>query len=103
MTDLCNGGDLYDYILNFGHYQEKHCCSIMEKLLSAVNHLHATNIVHRDLKPENVLFVNRDPNSELKLIDFGLAKSLQSRKMTTVAGTPYYVAPEVLKGNYGKS
>lgn len=44
-------------------------------------------------------------NSEVKLIDFGLAKRLagEAEKMTTVVGTPYYVAPEVLKGDYSKS
>lgn len=44
-------------------------------------------------------------NSEVKLIDFGLAKRLagETEKMHTVVGTPYYVAPEVLKGDYDKS
>jgi calcium-dependent protein kinase len=44
-------------------------------------------------------------NSEVKLIDFGLAKRLagETEKMSTVVGTPYYVAPEVLKGDYDKS
>jgi len=44
--------------------------------------------------------------SEVKLIDFGLSKRYQgnaaAEKMHTVVGTPYYVAPEVLKGQYGK-
>lgn len=73
----------------------------MEKLLQAVSHLHHSNIVHRDLKPENVLFVTRDPDSELKLIDFGLANIFSKKEtkyMKTIAGTPYYVAPEVLNG-----
>jgi len=46
-------------------------------------------------------------NSEVKLIDFGLSKRFseeqEMEKMHTVVGTPYYVAPEVLKGNYDKS
>lgn len=76
----------------------------MRQMLSAVRHLHANGIVHRDLKPENFMLVSQDPDSEIKLIDFGLSKrfleSDQQHHMHTVVGTPFYVAPEVLKGNY---
>ena len=36
----------------------------------------------------------------IKLIDFGLSKASRSKKLTEIAGTPYYMAPEVLKGSY---
>ena len=59
-----------------------------------------TGICHRDLKPENFLFLSKDENSELKLIDFGLSNKFGTGKflgnMSTVVGTPYYVAPEIL-------
>jgi len=52
------------------------------------------------LKPENFLFENDNPNALVKLVDFGLSTrfgaKLESRKMYTMVGTPYYVAPEVL-------
>lgn len=48
----------------------------MLKIFSAVKFLHDKGIVHRDLKPENFLFCTRDINSEIKLIDFGLARKL---------------------------
>ena len=59
-------------------------------------------IVHRDLKPENFLMAEASPDSEVKLIDFGLSKRFFGKEphMHTMVGTPYYVAPEVLKGDY---
>lgn len=72
----------------------------------ALNYCHTDNIVHRDLKPENFLFVSKDNNSDLKIIDFGLSKILDGgrlQRMNTRAGTPYYISPEVLAGNYDVS
>lgn len=62
---------------------------------------HSKNIVHRDLKPENLIFDSKKENANLKVIDFGTSKKLDiSRKLTSRLGTPYYIAPEVLKKNY---
>mmetsp|Transcript_1951 Transcript_1951/g.3384 ORF Transcript_1951/g.3384 Transcript_1951/m.3384 type:complete len:197 (+) Transcript_1951:426-1016(+) len=70
----------------------------MKKLFSALNHMHAQGVVHRDIKPENIMLAK---NGELKLIDFGLSKRQQgNKKLKTIAGTPYYMAPEVLEGQY---
>ena len=72
----------------------------MRQMLSAVKHLHIHGIVHRDLKPENFLLASNESDSEIKLIDFGLSKRFTNKHMHTVVGTPFYVAPEVLKGDY---
>ena len=71
-------------------------------MLSAVKHLHNHGIVHRDLKPENFLLASTEEDSEIKLIDFGLSKRFlfKQEHMHTVVGTPFYVAPEVLRGDY---
>jgi len=55
--------------------------------------------VHRDLKPENILFSTYEKHSEIKIIDFGLSSKYR-KNMETFVGTPLYVAPEVLKGDY---
>ena len=81
----------------------------MQKMLSAIKHLHEHKIVHRDLKPENFIFSDNTPDAEIKLIDFGLSKRFgktdlkEKVKLKTVVGTTYYVAPEVLKGDYDNS
>jgi len=71
----------------------------MKKLVRAINHCHANGVVHRDIKPENIMI---GADNEIKLIDFGLSKIDKSKNqhLTTIAGTPYYMAPEVLEGDY---
>ena len=72
----------------------------MRSLFQAVNHAHAQNIVHRDIKPDNIMITSNDT---VRLIDFGLAaNSANKRGLTEIAGTPYYMAPEVIQGAYGK-
>lgn len=58
--------------------------------------------MHRDLKPENFLFANNKETSPLKAIDFGLSVFFRpGERFTEIVGSPYYMAPEVLKRNYG--
>lgn len=83
-------------------------------MLKAIAYCHSKGICHRDLKLENFVFESNEPDSQLKLIDFGLsckyAAALKKRhhnkgelqRMQSVVGTPYYIAPEILKGEgYG--
>lgn len=57
--------------------------------------------LYRDIKPENFLLYKEDDDSHVKLIDFGLAKRVGNNEvMNAPNGTPYYIAPEVLKGSY---
>ena len=102
VMEYCSGGELYDRIEKKKKYSEKEAAVLMHKLFHAINHLHTLNISHRDLKPENCLFDTRREDSEVKLVDFGLAARFSNEiGMSTVVGTPYYVAPEILSGNYG--
>ena len=74
----------------------------MKQLLSAVTYCHQKNIVHRDLKPENLLII-KPGEYDIKVIDFGLSRSFEKHKtMYNRAGTPFYIAPEVLKKKYNE-
>ena len=64
------------------------------------NFMHTANIIHRDIKPENIMIGDK---GEVKFIDFGFALVQNKKKAEMdIAGTPYYIAPEVLTGIYGK-
>jgi len=100
VMEECTGGDLFDHLIQNGQYTEREAASLLEKIIAAINHLHTLHICHRDIKPENFLFAALDRFSDIKIIDFGLATKFGDDQMHTVVGTPYYVAPEVLRGNY---
>ena len=70
-------------------------------MLSAINYCHKRNIVHRDLKPENLLLDKDGENPRVTIIDFGTSGVYEAgQKMSQKYGTPYYIAPEVLKKSY---
>ena len=71
----------------------------MRSLFQAINHCHANSIVHRDIKPDNIMIT---ADNTVRLIDFGLSVASSKRNLTEIAGTPYYMAPEVLQSTYGK-
>jgi len=102
IMEYCEGGELFSRITEKEHLDESETMLLMKKMLLAVNHLHSSHIVHRDLKPENFLFDTSHEDAELKLVDFGLSNKFGSKfeAMHSPVGTIYYVAPEVLKGDY---
>eukprot|EP01117_Protostelium_nocturnum_P000433 TRINITY_DN104_c0_g1_i1.p1 TRINITY_DN104_c0_g1~~TRINITY_DN104_c0_g1_i1.p1 ORF type:complete len:261 (-),score=90.04 TRINITY_DN104_c0_g1_i1:169-951(-) len=97
VMELVNGGELFDKIVEKGSYSEKDACAVVYKVLDAIQYLHTKNIAHRDLKPENLLLKSLD-DTHVMLSDFGLSRILgEESLMSTACGTPYYVAPEVVK------
>jgi len=101
VMELCTGKEVFDKIVEEDFLTENKVAKIIYKVISAINYCHTRGITHRDIKPENILFENSDNDADIKLIDFGLSRKYNSHeKMHTILGTPYYVAPEVLKGDY---
>ena len=103
VQELCVGGELFDRLDEQPdyHYTEAECARLIKQMLSSVRYLHSKGIIHRDLKLENFLFSSSSQDSELKMIDFGLSKHFRyGETLHEAVGTPYTVAPEVIKGTY---
>ncbi|PWZ07522.1 hypothetical protein Zm00014a_030211 [Zea mays] len=95
VMELCKGGELLDRILA----RYLHDVSFL-RLKSRERA--SSGVVHRDLKPENFLFMSKDENSALKVIDFGLSDFVKpDGRLNDIVGSAYYVAPEVLHRSYG--
>ena len=119
VIELCRGNNLYQRLKKLkGKMKEEHAKIIIFKVLHAINYCHSNGVVHRDLKPENIVFEspsnnqdndgydeeeNKDNYFNIKICDFGLsALKNNTDKLHTILGTPYYMAPEVLKGDYNE-
>ena len=113
VTELCRGKELSKLIKqNGGKIKEKNCRIIIMKILHAINYCHSHGVVHCDLKPDNIIFEtpnegeeNEDENTlnllDLKLIDFGLSSRIKkNEKLNNIVGTPSFIAPETIKGEY---
>jgi len=96
VLEYASGGELFESVVNKGYFSEDEARSLFIQMLHAVQYLHSRDIVHRDLKPENILFENKESN-RIKITDFGLARIVGAREMmSTICGTPQYIAPEVI-------
>ncbi|KAJ1703037.1 hypothetical protein LUZ63_002816 [Rhynchospora breviuscula] len=102
VMELCQGGELFDRIIQRGHYSERKAAALTKIIVGVVEACHSLGVMHRDLKPENFLLSNKDDDLSLKAIDFGLSVFFKPGQIfSDVVGSPYYVAPEVLRKNYG--
>ncbi|XP_059486650.1 calcium/calmodulin-dependent protein kinase type IV-like [Neocloeon triangulifer] len=107
VLELVTGGEMFERIVERGHYSEQDAACALRQILDALQYLHANGVVHRDIKPENLLYETEDDDSKIKLADFGLSKMVVTHNnpgMTTLCGTVGYCAPEVLlQKNYDSS
>lgn len=102
VMELCAGGELFDRIIQRGHYSEAQAAELCRVIVGVVETCHSLGVMHRDLKPENFLLSDPSENAALKTTDFGLSVFFKPGEVfTDVVGSPYYVAPEVLRKHYG--
>lgn len=108
VTELAEGGELYDRIRHLGNFPEEEAKLLTWNLLDAVAYIHSKGIMHRDIKPENILMVSQDNDTDIKISDFGLAKlsAAYPRKLprsNSICGSDFYLAPEVIRQEeYGR-
>ncbi|XP_030527752.1 calcium-dependent protein kinase 24 [Rhodamnia argentea] len=101
VMELCEGGELFDRIVARGHFTERAAVAITRTILEIVRVCHDHGVIHRDLKPENFLFADSSESSPLKAIDFGLSTFFEpGQHFREIVGSPYYMAPEVLRRDY---
>ncbi|KAH3664277.1 hypothetical protein OGAPHI_004629 [Ogataea philodendri] len=94
VMDYCGGGSVRT-LLRPGPLEEKYISIIVRELLVALQFIHQNGVIHRDIKAANILI---EKDGRIKLCDFGVAAQLTATvmKRTTMVGTPYWMAPEVI-------
>ncbi|KAI4315429.1 hypothetical protein L6164_028241 [Bauhinia variegata] len=97
--EYVSGGSIYKLLQDYGQLGEIAIRNYTRQILSGLAYLHAKNTVHRDIKGANILV---DPSGRVKLVDFGMAKHINGQPFS-FKGSPYWVAPEVIKNSNGCS
>jgi len=103
VMEYLEGQTLNDLLSRVRPLPEPDAARIASRICEALEYMHNNQVVHRDLKPQNIMLCN---DGSIRIMDFGIAKSLASRRLTFVGftptmGTPDYMAPEQVKGSRG--
>ena len=102
-----DGASLLRDAWNSGDDREELIRKMALQIIQAVSFVHGRQIIHRDVKPDNLLVLEKGSIWTVKLADFGMARfrTAEQNDLTTLIGSPHYVAPELMKGekNYTNS
>ena len=96
LMEYIKGKELFDVLIEIGIVTKFQTQFYIGSIMLAVKYLHERKFIYRDIKPENVMILT---NGYIKLLDFGTAKILKD-KTKSIIGTPQYMAPEVIMGDY---
>lgn len=83
VMELCEGGELFDRIIEKGHYTERAAASLLRTIVQIVHTCHSMGVMHRDLKPENFLLLSKEESAPLKATDFGLSVFFKQGNLKT--------------------
>jgi len=96
VVEFCDGGDVFERVVQYKKFSEKSAIHVIKAVCSGLQHIHKMGYVHRDLKPDNLMYLTKEVDSKIKIIDFGLAGDCNDGPCKTPCGTAHYAAPEVL-------
>jgi serine/threonine protein kinase len=102
VTELLRGWDLRNLLRLCGRGSPRQVAELVRQTAAALIAAHRADVIHRDVKPANIFLLARDPSFQIKLLDFGVAKTFDFDYTLTqkgvLVGTPAYMAPEVFVG-----
>uniref|UniRef100_A0A1A7Z181 Serine/threonine-protein kinase 17A n=1 Tax=Iconisemion striatum TaxID=60296 RepID=A0A1A7Z181_9TELE len=99
ILECAAGGEIFNQCVadNDEAFTEKDVIRLAKQILTGVAFLHRNNVVHLDLKPQNILLTSASPLGDIRIVDFGLSRRMDSiTEVREILGTPEYVAPEIL-------